>query len=209
RAVEPARLEGEALVLLERLAQPLAKPGRAERVHGHLLLASRLSRQGGWPEPAARATARTRPGRTIAVRAIDSLARPRCAKPCRAPDRWPGRARPIPSEARGRPRSAGARDDGATTGGAMANASDSAGRDAARPRELEGRIALVTGASRGIGRAVARALAAAGARVACVGTRPESTKQVVQEIRAAGGEAAGFAARTEVPGEVQALFDAV
>jgi len=63
---------------------------------------------------------------------------------------------------------------------------------------LEGRVAVVTGAGRGIGRGVARALAAAGAKVvvndvgvAIDGTAPSEGPafDVVREIEAAGGEA--------------------
>jgi NAD(P)-dependent dehydrogenase (short-subunit alcohol dehydrogenase family) len=75
--------------------------------------------------------------------------------------------------------------------------------------ELGGRVALVTGASRGIGRAVAVALAGAGARVACVATRAENAAEVVREIGKAGGEAEVFAAHVEAADEVAALFDAV
>jgi NAD(P)-dependent dehydrogenase (short-subunit alcohol dehydrogenase family) len=69
-------------------------------------------------------------------------------------------------------------------------------------RMLEERVAVVTGAGRGIGRGVARALAAAGARVVVNdygvqtdGTAPSSqpANDVVAEIRAAGGEAIAVA----------------
>lgn len=52
----------------------------------------------------------------------------------------------------------------------------------------EGRVALVTGASRGIGRATARALAARGARVVAA-ARADHAEAVAAEIRAAGGQA--------------------
>src|SRR5579859_3082998 len=51
------------------------------------------------------------------------------------------------------------------------------------------RIALVTGASRGIGRACALELAKAGARVALAARQVEKLEEVAAEIRALGGEA--------------------
>lgn len=54
--------------------------------------------------------------------------------------------------------------------------------------ELTGRVAIVTGASRGIGRAIALRLAAAGARVVA-GARADHAQPVAREIEAAGGAA--------------------
>jgi NAD(P)-dependent dehydrogenase (short-subunit alcohol dehydrogenase family) len=58
---------------------------------------------------------------------------------------------------------------------------------------LEGQVALVTGAGRGIGRAVALAFSREGARVAVTGRTEERRDRVAQEIVAAGGEALPFA----------------
>ncbi len=55
--------------------------------------------------------------------------------------------------------------------------------------ELTGRVALVTGASRGLGRAIALGLAEAGARVACVARSAPDLERLVEEIRAAGSDA--------------------
>jgi NAD(P)-dependent dehydrogenase (short-subunit alcohol dehydrogenase family) len=55
--------------------------------------------------------------------------------------------------------------------------------------ELKGRTALVTGASRGLGAGLMRALAREGARVVGVARDPVPLEAVVQEVRAAGGEA--------------------
>ena len=53
---------------------------------------------------------------------------------------------------------------------------------------------LITGGSRGLGRALARALAAEGARVVLVARRAKELNDTVGEIRSAGGEAYGIAA---------------
>ena len=61
-------------------------------------------------------------------------------------------------------------------------------------RSIEGRVALVTGAASGMGRATAHLFADEGARVGLVDRDAEGVERVVSEIRDAGGEAQGFAA---------------
>lgn len=53
---------------------------------------------------------------------------------------------------------------------------------------LDGRVALVTGASRGIGRAIAQGLASAGAKVVCAARNEAGCRETVDAIAAAGGE---------------------
>ncbi len=57
----------------------------------------------------------------------------------------------------------------------------------------EKKTALVTGASRGIGKSIALALAEQGHRVLCISRSLESSAPVVEAIQAAGGEAKGYA----------------
>ncbi len=74
---------------------------------------------------------------------------------------------------------------------------------------LRGQVALVTGASRGIGRGLALAIAAAGARVAVAARSDDELKSLVAEIRAAGGEAADFVVDLRRVASIEALVAGV
>src|SRR5262245_60087836 len=75
--------------------------------------------------------------------------------------------------------------------------------------DLTGAVALVTGASRGIGQAIAVKLAACGASVAGVARSLDGLQATLEAIRAAGGTAEGYAASVASSADVERVVDAV
>ena len=91
---------------------------------------------------------------------------------------------------------------------------------ATRPREsktrpsingarLSGKVAVVTGAGRGIGRQIALAFAAEGARVALTARSTDELESVAATIRATGGEAVPITTDIRDRGQVEQLADTV
>jgi 3-oxoacyl-[acyl-carrier protein] reductase len=75
--------------------------------------------------------------------------------------------------------------------------------------DLSGRVALITGAGRGIGRSIALALAGAGARTLLSARSAGELQGVAGEIRSRGGEAEFLAADLSRPEGVEAVFGAL
>jgi NAD(P)-dependent dehydrogenase (short-subunit alcohol dehydrogenase family) len=74
---------------------------------------------------------------------------------------------------------------------------------------IRGKLAVVTGASRGLGKAIALDLASAGARLACVATRAENAVATAEAARRVGAEARAFGCRVERAAEVTRLFEEI
>ena len=74
-------------------------------------------------------------------------------------------------------------------------------------RELDGRVALVTGGGSGIGRGIAIALAGAGMRLVLADIEPDAVAAVAAEIAASGGEASAETLDVTDPAAVEALAE--
>jgi 3-oxoacyl-[acyl-carrier protein] reductase len=75
--------------------------------------------------------------------------------------------------------------------------------------QFAGKAAIVTGGSRGIGRAIALRLAAGGAKVVVnYHSNEAAASEVVEQVRAGGGEAVAVQADVSQPAQAQALIDA-
>ena len=74
---------------------------------------------------------------------------------------------------------------------------------------ISGRVALVTGGSRGIGLAIGSALAGAGARVALAARHADDVEAAAAGLRASGAEALGVAANVSKATEIETLVETV
>ena len=75
--------------------------------------------------------------------------------------------------------------------------------------QLNGKVALVTGAGQGIGASIAVAMAREGAKVAVVDMNGEMAEKMAASIRASGGIAQGFACNVADRSQVNATVEQV
>jgi NAD(P)-dependent dehydrogenase (short-subunit alcohol dehydrogenase family) len=75
--------------------------------------------------------------------------------------------------------------------------------------DLTGKVAVVTGASRGIGESIARLLASRGAHVLVSSRKIEACEEVAKSIRDNGGKASAFACHVGEMSQITALFEHV
>ena len=73
--------------------------------------------------------------------------------------------------------------------------------------DLSGKVAIVTGATKGLGYGIAMKLAAAGAKVVITSRHQDECDAVAQEIKELGGEACGIKTDVQVVSEIQNLVD--
>ena len=72
--------------------------------------------------------------------------------------------------------------------------------------DLSGKVALITGASRGIGEATARLLARHGARVVVASRKLDACEKVAADIRKQGGDAVAMACHIGAMDQIEAVF---
>lgn len=91
----------------------------------------------------------------------------------------------------------------------MSDAANETSSDLGFRVDLQGQVAIVTGASQGLGKAMAVALAKQGAKVACVARNAEKLAGTVAEITAAGGVAEAFPCDVKSRESVEGVVDGV